>query len=81
MQLYLDKIKNGIEKINDQHMLDQILSLLMQADTTCRVLDSETNIKDFGKGYLCASTKNETQLRFKKTCGNPGRKKTNMPFR
>ena len=32
IQVYLDKIKSGIEKMNDQHMLDQILSLLIQAD-------------------------------------------------
>lgn len=63
-------------------MLDRILSLLMQADTSCRVLDSETNIKDFEKKDTFApAQKNETQLRFKKTCGNPGRKKKNMPFR
>ena len=49
IELYLDKIKNGLEKMNDQHMLDQILSLLMQADTNCRVLESETNIKEFKK--------------------------------
>lgn len=65
-------------------MLDRILSLLMQADTSCSVLGSETNksnIKDFEKKETFApAQKNETQLRFKKTCGNPGRKKKNVPI-
>ena len=84
IQVYLDKIKNGIEKTNDQHILDRILSLLIQADTSYRVLESEseTDIKEFEKKDTFApAQKNEIQLRFKKTCGNPGRKKKHMPLR
>ena len=32
IRLYLDKIKSGIEEIDDQYILDRILSLLMQAE-------------------------------------------------
>ena len=82
IQVYLDKIKNGIGSINDQHTLDRILSLLMQVDTSCRVINNDVNIKDFEKKDTFApAQKNETQLRFKKTCANPGRKKKNIPFR
>jgi len=79
----LDKIKNGIEKMHDQHMLDHVLALLMQADASCRVLqENDANIKEFEKKDTFApAQKNEKQLHFKKTCGNPGRKKQNTPFR
>ncbi|XP_065902962.1 uncharacterized protein [Dysidea avara] len=77
IQLYLDKIKNGIDKMYDQHMLDHVLAILMQADSSCRVLEeNDTNIKEFEKKETFApAQKNEKQLVFKKTCGNPGRKK------
>jgi len=83
IQLYLDRIKNGVEKIYDHHMLDHVLALLMQADASCKVLDDRNNnIKEFErKDIFAPAQKNETQLRFKKTCGNPGRKKKHTPFR
>ena len=61
----------------DQHMLDHVLAILMQADSSCRVLEeNDTNIKEFEKKETFApAQKNEKQLVFKKTCGNPGRKK------
>ena len=34
----------------DQHMLDHVLAILMQADASCRVLEeNDTNIKEFEK--------------------------------
>ena len=83
IQLYLDRIKNGVEEMHDQHMLDHILALLMQADASCKVLENRrANIKEFEKKDIFApAQKNETQLRFKKTCENPGRKKRLTPFR
>ena len=34
----------------DQHMLDHVLTILMQADASCRVLEeNDTNIKEFEK--------------------------------
>lgn len=63
-------------------MLDHVLALLMQADASCKVLDDRSNIKEFERQDIFASAqKNETQLRFKKTCENPGRKKKHTPFR
>ena len=33
--------------MDDQHMLDHVLALLMQADASCKVLDDRSNIKEF----------------------------------
>ena len=47
----------------------------MQADASSRVSESDMDTKEFVKKNIFASAqKNETQLCFKKTCGNPGRK-------
>ena len=80
--LYLDKIRSRIQEIDDQYILDRILSLMMQADTSSRVLESNSDTKEFEKKDTFApAQKNEIQLRFKKTCGNPGRKKRHILLR
>ena len=49
--LYLNKIKSGIEEVDDQYILDQILSLLMQAKTSSRVFDRTTNQAHNQRGF------------------------------
>ena len=83
IQLYLDRIKNVVEEMHDQHMLDHILAFLMQVDASCKVLENRrANIKEFEKQNIFApAQRNKTQLWFKKTYENPGRKKRHKPFR
>ena len=78
----MEKIKDTIDEVDDLHTLDRILALLMQADTSTRALETDIRIKEFDrKDHFPPAQKNEVQLRFKKTCGNPGRKKKYTPLR
>ena len=72
---YIDEISSAVGSIDDVNTLDRILSLLMQATSSVKVLSSEDNTMEFEiKDHFAPTQKNETQLQFKKTCADPGRK-------
>ena len=79
---YLENIKSKIEDIDQPDALDRILALLIQADASTRILETEKTPREFETNdYFAPAQKNEVQLRFKKTCGNPGRKQKYIPLR
>ena len=78
---YLEKIKFSIDSIDDPNTLDRILALLMKADTSTLISDSNPHHKFDKKDHFAPRQKNEIQLRFTKTSENPGRKQKNIPLR
>ena len=69
--LYLDKIRSRIQEIDDQYILDRILSLMMQADTSSRVLESNSDTKDFEKQDTFVPTQKMRYNYILKKRGNP----------
>jgi len=82
IELYL--IRSGIDSLNDGNALDRILALLTQASAAIKATTLPTNSppRQFEKmDHFFPTQKNETQLRFKQTGGNPGRKRKHVPLR
>ncbi|XP_065902011.1 uncharacterized protein [Dysidea avara] len=72
---YVDEITFAVNNIEDTNVLDRMLSLLMQAASSSKVCTREETSQTFTiKDKFAPAQKNETQLRFKKTCADPGRK-------
>ena len=75
---YLEEIREAIQPVEESGVLEHVQSLLMQANTALKVA-SKTEAaysKPFTKVEPFApAQKNETQLRFKQTTGNAGRKR------
>ena len=69
---YLCQIQQGIESVQEPEVLKRVLSLLMQANSS---LTSVSNAEVHAKEKFALAQKNETQLQFKKTSRNAGRKK------
>ena len=64
-----------MENTNDVNLLDRIRTLLMQAASSSNACTTDDNTHSFKiKDQFAPTQKNETQLRFKKTSVNPGRK-------
>ena len=78
---YLQKIKLGMDYINEPNTLDRILALLIKANASITVSDSNAQQKFEKKDHFAPRQKNETQLRFTKTANNPGKKQKYMPLR
>ena len=82
--LIIDDISKAIENVNDTNALDRVLALLTQVSTSIKAatmpLGTET-MQFEKKDHFHPTEKNETQLRFKKTTTNPGRKKQNIPLK
>lgn len=71
----MERIEACIDDENDPNVLDRILALLVQADAAIQT-SATPQLKTFQKkDKFSPAQKNETQLRFKKTTGSPGRKK------
>ena len=78
----MDDIRAGIDGVNDPNGLDRVVSLLVQASASIKavVVPMNTKIQHFEKkDYFHPTQKNETQLKFKKTTLNPGRRKKTSP--
>jgi len=61
--------------MEDTNALDRMLSLLMQAASSSKISTTDETGQVFTiKDKFAPAQKNETQLRFKKTCADPGRK-------
>ena len=72
---YVDEITFAVNNIEDTNVLDRMLSLLMQAASSSKVCTREETSQTFTiKDKFAPAQKNETQLRFKKTCADSGRK-------
>lgn len=67
---YLYKIKLGVDYINEPNTLDRILALLIKADASITVSDSNIQQKFEKKDHFAPRQKNETQLLFTKTADN-----------
>lgn len=78
---YLQRIKLGIDCINEPNTLDRILALLIKADASITVPGSNIQQKFDKKDHFAPRQKNETQLSFAKTADNPGRKQKYIPLR
>lgn len=78
---YIDEITSAVNNIEDANVLDRMLSLLMQAASSSKVSTEETSQAFTIKDKFAPAQKNETQLRFKKTCANPGRKAKTLTMR
>lgn len=80
----LDDIRDNIDCLDDPNILERVLALLTQASVGIKaaVPAPVDSLKEFEKkDYFAPTQKNETQLRFKKTSGNPGRKRKYVPMR
>ena len=75
---YLEEIWEAIQPVEESGVLEHVQSLLMQANTALKVASTTEAAysKPFTKVEAFApAQKNETQLRFKQTTGNVGRKR------
>ena len=64
-----------MENTDDVNLLDRIRSLLMQAASSSKACTTDFINESFKiKDQFAPTQKNETQLQFKKTSANPGRK-------
>ena len=80
----LEDIKKGVDDLNDSNGLDRVLALLNQAFSSIKaeITPKDTDNLHFEKkDHFYPTQKNETQLKFKKTTTNPGRKRQNVPLR
>lgn len=78
---YLEKIKFSVDSIDDANTLDRILALIMKANASTTISNSNCPYKFEKKDHFAPRQKNEIQLRFTKTSENPGRKQKNIPLR
>lgn len=84
IKAYIDEISSHIDNVEDPNVLDRALVLLTQTSTVIKASESPeyTHLKSFDKKDKFSPTqKNETQLHFKKTVGNSGRKKQTVIMR
>ena len=82
--IYLNNIKGRIDDLNDANTLDRVLALLTKASAAIKAVaihDSDLPNQFQKKDHFFPTQKNETQLVFKKTVTNPGRKKQHAPMR
>ena len=78
----MEDIQHGIEDVNDSTCLDRIHALLSRASVSLRTTSPTSHVKLYEKkDHFFPTQKNETQLRFKKTKGNPGRTIKHLPLR
>ena len=80
---YLEEIKNNTDDLDDPNALDRVLSLLTQASAGHKVklASSDGNLKFNKKDHFYPTQRNETQLKFCKTAGNPGRRQKYVQLR
>ena len=77
----IDIYKSSVDSIDDPNTFDRILALLMKADTSTLISNSNPHYKFNKRDHFAPRQKNETQLCFTKTSENPGRKQKNIPLR
>ena len=78
---YLEKIKCSVASIDDPNTLDRILALMMKANASTAISDSNPPSKFEKIDHFAPRQKNEIQVQFTKTSENPGRKQKNMLLR
>ena len=79
---YLHQVQQGIESVQEPNILRRVLSLVMQATSALKAVSNPDDVHSFiVKERFAPAQKNETQLQFKRTSGNAGRKKENKTLR
>ena len=80
----MNNIKGRIEDLNDANTLDRVLALLTKASAAIKAVaihDNDPSNQFQKKDHFFPKQKKETQLVFKKTVINPGRKKQHATMR